>query len=75
MKEVDDTPVDESESDYDHKYSETCIFNIWTEFRIQSKNIDHLLRRIKDLEREMAILQEQRETVRAPECQEDPEWF
>ena len=31
--------------------------------------------RVLELEKELALALEQRETVRAPECQEDPEWF
>lgn len=75
MKEVDDTPVTESESDYDHEYSERCILDLWSAFTTQSKNIDHLLRRIKHLEKEVALLLEQRVTVRPPEATDDPEWF
>ena len=76
MKEVDDTPVPESgESDYDHEYSERCILDLWSAFTTQSKNVDHLLRRIKDLEKEVALLNEERVTVRAPEATDDPEWY
>ena len=31
--------------------------------------------RVLELEKELALALEQRETVRAPECQEDPEWY
>ena len=31
--------------------------------------------RVLELEKELALALEQRETVRAPECQEAPEWF
>ena len=34
-----------------------------------------IIRRIVELEKEVALLLEQRVTVRAPECQEDPEWY
>jgi len=58
IKEVDDTPVNESESD-------DAVYR-W---------LTNLEARIVELENELALLNEQRETVRAPECQEDPEWF
>ena len=58
MKEVDDTPVPESESD-------DAVYR-W---------LTNLAARIVELEHELALLLEQRETVRAPECQEDPEWY
>jgi len=59
MKEVDDTPVDESESDDDAVYR-------W---------LTNLEARIVELEHVLALLQEQRETVRAPEATDDPEWY
>ena len=59
MKEVDDTPVGESDESDDAVYR-------W---------LTNLEARIVDLEQELALLLEQRETVRAPECQEDPEWY
>ena len=31
--------------------------------------------RVLELEKELALALEQRETARAPECQEDPEWY
>ena len=58
MKEVDDTPVNESRSEDD-------LFN-W---------IARLEARVVELEKEVALLLEQRETVRAPEATDDPEWF
>ena len=59
MKEVDDTPVDESESDDDAVYR-------W---------LTNLEARILELEHALALLQEQREHVRAPEATDDPEWY
>jgi len=58
VKEVDDTPVNESRSEDD-------LFN-W---------IARLEARVVELEKEVALLLEQRETVRAPEATDDPEWF
>ena len=75
MKEIDDTPVTESESDYDHEYSERCILDLWSAFTTQSKNIDHLLRRIKDLEAEVADLHHRRRVSRQQAVDQDPEWY
>ena len=61
MKEVDDTPVGENESE--------LTLDVWFEV------MDRVEARIEALEKELALLLEQRETVRAPECQEDPEWY
>jgi len=58
VKEVDDTPVDESESD-------DAVYR-W---------LTNLEARIVELEQELALLLEQRVTVRAPEATDDPEWF
>ena len=59
IKSVDDTPVTESRSEEDAVYR-------W---------LTNLEARIVELEKELALALEQRETVRAPECQEDPEWY
>ena len=59
VKEVDDTPVDESKSEEDAVYR-------W---------LTNLEARIVELEQELALLLEQRETVRAPEATDDPEWY
>ena len=59
MKEVDDTPVDESESKEDAVYR-------W---------LTNLEARIVELEHALALLQEERVTVRPPEATDDPEWF
>jgi len=37
--------------------------------------IARLEARVVELEKEVALLLEQRETVRAPEATDDPEWF
>ena len=59
MKEVDDTPVTESISEEDAVYR-------W---------LTNLEARIVELEKELALLLEQRVTVRPPEADDDPEWF
>ena len=59
MKEVDDTPVDESESKEDAVYR-------W---------LTNLEARIVELEHALALLQAERVTVRPPEATDDPEWF
>jgi len=58
MKEIDDTPLPESESE-DDPIS-------W---------LAELEERVVELEKEVALLLEQRETVRAPEATDDPEWY
>ena len=59
VKEVDDTPVTESISEEDAVYR-------W---------LTNLEARIVELEKELALLLEQRVTVRPPEADDDPEWF
>jgi len=59
VKEVDDTPVDESESKEDAVYR-------W---------LTNLEARIVELEKELALVHEQRVTVRPPEANDDPEWY
>ena len=59
MKEVDDTPVTESISEEDAVYR-------W---------LTNLEARIVELEHALALLQEERVTVRPPEADDDPEWF
>jgi len=61
VKEVDDTPVNESKSEDD------MFVIVW--------EIGKLVSRVRELEKELALLLEQRETVRAPEATDDPEWF
>jgi len=58
MKEVDDTPLPESESD-------DAVYR-W---------LTNLEARIVELEQELALLLEQRETARPPEGGDDPEWY
>ena len=62
MKEVDDTPVTESISE-----DEMIAYT--------TRKITYLEARVVELEKEVALLLEQRETVRAPEATDDPEWF
>ena len=59
VKDVDDTPVTESISEEDAVYR-------W---------LTNLEARIVELEKELALLLEQRVTVRPPEADDDPEWF
>jgi len=74
MKEVDDTPVPESES----------VWCAHAELLAQHVNeVNDQLRewakvceaRIVALEHALALLNEERVTVRAPEATDDPEWF
>jgi len=58
VKEVDDTPVNESESD-------DAVYR-W---------LTNLEARIVALEHALALLNEERVTVRAPDVHVDPEWF
>jgi len=86
MKEVDDTPVNESESEslvdlFYHR--ETLLRELIRELESESEEtltricriIERLERRVVELEKELALLLEQRETVRAPEATDDSEWF
>ena len=65
MREIDDTPVPESESEVTRELDILPLERL----------VRQLVERIVSIEHELALLLEQRETVRAPECQEDPEWF
>jgi len=47
MKEIDDTALPESESEYDHAEIVRWIEAIWTELKIHEKNDGHLNNRIK----------------------------
>jgi len=59
LKEVDDTPVGESESD-------DAVYR-W---------LTNLEARIVELEKELALVHEQRVTARDPaDVDEDPEWY
>jgi len=61
MKEVDDTPLPESESEMERILK-------WSTYR-------EIIERLDVLEKELALLLEQRVTARAPEATDDPEWF
>lgn len=65
MKEVDDTPVPKGESEQMFEHVSAAV----------DKLNELLSAKIVKLEKEVALLLEQRETVRAPECEEDPEWY
>jgi len=60
VKEVDDTPIPKSES-------EDILSLVW--------ELGELVLRVRELEKELALALEQRETVRAPEANDDPEWY
>jgi BMFP domain-containing protein YqiC len=68
MKEVDDTPVTESRSEENFEF---CVRMIGEE----STRLKELKARVVELEHALALLQEERVTVRAPEATDDPEWF
>lgn len=65
MKKIDDTVPPKTESEV------TREMDILPLERLTRQ----LVERIVSIEHELALLLEQRETVRAPECQEDPEWY
>ena len=73
MKEVDDTPVNESKSEIDLETICALLYPQVAAF--MEIEMHSIIRRIVELEKEVALLLEQRVTVRAPECQEDPEWY
>ena len=74
MKEVDDTPVTESRSEDDLFYAREVLRRV--RHTLNAENwIARLEARVVELEKEVALLLEQRETVRAPEATDDPEWF
>ena len=74
MKEVDDTPLPESESEYcDHAEMLARHVN-----KVTDQLREHAMvcqARIVELEKEVTLLLEQRVTVRAPEATDDPEWY
>ena len=73
MKEVDDTPLTESRSEIDLETICALLYPQVAAF--MEIEMHSIIRRIVELEKEVALLLEQRVTVRAPECQEDPEWY
>ena len=73
VKEVDDTPVDESKSEIDLETICALLYPQVAAF--MEIEMHSILRRIVELEKEVALLLEQRVTVRAPEADDDPEWF
>jgi len=74
VKEVDDTPVTESRSEDDLFYAREVLRRV--RHTLNAENwIARLEARVVELEKEVALLLEQRETVRAPEATDDPEWF
>ena len=86
MKEIDDTDLPQSESEYDHAEIVRWITDIWTQLKVSEKNEGHLQRRLKvacerhDLQDSYIKALELRvanlETQRTPEMEnDDPEWF
>ena len=74
MKEVDDTPVDESKSEY-CEHAEMLARHV---NKVTDQLREHAMvcqGRIVELEHALALLQEERVTVRAPEATDDPEWY
>jgi len=69
MKEVDDTPVTES------KTEEDAMMDLLARWGWADGRVARLTTRVTELEKEVALLLEQRVTVRAPEATDDPEWF
>ncbi|HIA01292.1 MAG TPA: hypothetical protein EYN66_05195 [Myxococcales bacterium] len=65
MKKVDDTPLGESESGCCERCRQLDKFKV----------LDKLSEKIRALEKELALIQEERVTVRAPEATDDPEWY
>jgi len=81
VKEIDDTPPTETESEYDHAEVVRWITDIWTELKIHEKNDGHLHDRIKvacehikALEAEVADLHHRRRVSRQQATDQDPEW-
>jgi len=72
MKKVDDTPLPKSESEQMFEHVSAAVDELNA---ILSEQLDKMNERLEKLEKELALMLEQRETVRAPECQEDPEWY
>ena len=68
MKEIDDTPVMKTESERLEALSEL----IDTDFGVLSRTIQRLVKRVDDLEKQVANL----ETQRTPQDEnDDPEWY
>jgi len=73
VKEVDDTPVDESKSEIDLETICALLYPQVAAF--MEIEMHSIIGRIAELEKEVALLLEQRVTVRAPEADDDPEWY
>ena len=72
MKPIDDTPLPESESEVMVEVDFADLLNQVAGLMFE---IERLQLRIANLEKELALLTEERVIVRAPECEEDPEWY
>jgi len=73
VKEVDDTPLDESKSEIDLETICALLYPQVAAF--MEIEMHSIIGRIVELEKELALVHEQRVTVRAPEADDDPEWF
>ena len=73
MKEVDDTPVNESKSEIDLETICALLYPQVAAF--MEIEMHSILGRMVELEKEVALLLEQRVTVRPPEADDDPEWY
>jgi len=73
VKEVDDTPVNESKSEIDLETICALLYPQVAAF--MEIEMHSIIGRIVELEHALALLQEERVTVRAPEATDDPEWY
>jgi len=75
VKEVDETPLTENESELTDEEIQRAIRFLLKRVGSIDKWIHSEIPKINRLETEVALLLEQRVTVRAPEATDDPEWF
>jgi hypothetical protein len=79
VKEVDDTPVNESKSEIDlvsERLLETICALLYPQVAaFMEIEMHSIIGRIVELEHALALLQEERVTIRPPEATDDPEWY
>jgi len=73
VKEIDETPVTENESEIDLETICALLYPQVAAF--MEIEMHSIIGRIAELEKQVTLLLEQRVTARPPEGGDDPEWY